>query len=77
MSWTNWCPFPPPRRRVPPCRYDGGMCRNIRVLYHFDPPTTPDEIRAAIRALLPHADRGKSTQCGIENRSATLGIYAE
>jgi hypothetical protein len=23
------------------------MCRNIRVLYHFDPPTTPDEIRAA------------------------------
>lgn len=23
------------------------MCRNIRVLYHFDPPTTPDEVRAA------------------------------
>ena len=23
------------------------MCRNIRVLYHFDPPTTDDEIRAA------------------------------
>jgi hypothetical protein len=23
------------------------MCRNIRVLYHFDPPTTEDEIRAA------------------------------
>jgi hypothetical protein len=23
------------------------MCRNIRALYHFDPPTTPDEIRAA------------------------------
>jgi hypothetical protein len=23
------------------------MCRNIRVLYHFDPPTTQDEIRAA------------------------------
>lgn len=23
------------------------MCRNIRVLYHFDPPTTPEEIRAA------------------------------
>jgi hypothetical protein len=23
------------------------MCRNIRVLYHFEPPTTPDEIRAA------------------------------
>jgi hypothetical protein len=23
------------------------MCRNIRVLYNFDPPTTADEIRAA------------------------------
>ncbi len=23
------------------------MCRNIRVLYHFDPPTTDDEIRDA------------------------------
>jgi len=23
------------------------MCRNIRVLYNFDPPTTGDEIRAA------------------------------
>jgi hypothetical protein len=24
-----------------------GMCRNIRVLHHFEPPTTPDEMRAA------------------------------
>jgi hypothetical protein len=23
------------------------MCRNIRVLYHFEPPTTADEIRGA------------------------------
>jgi hypothetical protein len=23
------------------------MCRNIRVLHHFKPPTTPDEIQAA------------------------------
>jgi hypothetical protein len=23
------------------------MCRNIRVLYNFEPPTTPEEIRAA------------------------------
>jgi hypothetical protein len=23
------------------------MCRNIRVLHHFQPPTTPDEIQAA------------------------------
>jgi hypothetical protein len=23
------------------------MCRNIRTLYNFDPPTTPDEVDAA------------------------------
>jgi hypothetical protein len=23
------------------------MCRNIRVLHHFEPPTTPEEIRDA------------------------------
>jgi hypothetical protein len=23
------------------------MCRNIRVLHNFEPPTTPDEVRAA------------------------------
>lgn len=23
------------------------MCRNIKVLFNFDPPTTPEEIRAA------------------------------
>ena len=23
------------------------MCRNIRVLHHFQPPTTPEEIQAA------------------------------
>lgn len=28
-------------------RYNRGMCRNIRVLHNFQPPTTPDEIRAA------------------------------
>ena len=26
---------------------DVAMCRNIRVLSHFEPPTTPDEIRDA------------------------------
>jgi hypothetical protein len=25
----------------------GTMCRNIRVLHNFEPPTTPDEMRAA------------------------------
>jgi hypothetical protein len=30
-----------------PHEYDEFMCRNIRVLYNFDPPTTDEEIRAA------------------------------
>jgi hypothetical protein len=25
----------------------GTMCRNIKLLYNFDPPVTPDEIQAA------------------------------
>jgi hypothetical protein len=28
------------------------MCRSIRVLYNFDPPTTADEIRAAARQFV-------------------------
>jgi hypothetical protein len=27
--------------------YTRGMCRNIRILYNFSPPTTDDEVRAA------------------------------
>ena len=30
-----------------PSCYPRPMCRNIRVLHHFEPPTTDDEIRAA------------------------------
>jgi len=32
------------------CSFEAGeanMCRNIRPLFNFDPPTTPDEIHAA------------------------------
>jgi hypothetical protein len=29
------------------CGSLGPMCRNIRVLHHFQPPTTPEEVRAA------------------------------
>ncbi|SRR5581483_9077701 len=27
--------------------YTGRMCRNIRILYNFSPPTTDDEVEAA------------------------------
>jgi hypothetical protein len=29
------------------CSVEGGMCRNIRPLFNFEPPATDDEIRAA------------------------------
>jgi hypothetical protein len=32
---------------APPLGHVGAMCRNIRVLHSFDPPTTEEEIRAA------------------------------
>lgn len=28
-------------------RYPLGMCRNIKLLFHFEPPATDDEIRAS------------------------------
>ena len=30
-----------------PWVYTRGMCRHIRILYNFSPPTTDDEVRAA------------------------------
>jgi len=43
------------------------MCRNIRVLHHFDPPTTPDEVRAAalqfVRKVSGHA-KPPATEAG-------------
>ena len=35
------------RPRPPALCQTGAMCRNIRILYNFEPPTTPDEMRAA------------------------------
>ena len=32
---------------IPRTRSSAIMCRNIRTLYHFEPPVTDDEIRAA------------------------------
>src|SRR6185312_10928315 len=32
---------------LPPAEGEGTMCRNIRPLYHFEPPVTSEEVRAA------------------------------
>ena len=39
--------LPPDIRRQIGYTVEAAMCRNIRVLHHFKPPTTPDEIAAA------------------------------
>src|SRR6478672_1318615 len=36
-----------PPRLHSSCGYHSDMCRNIRVLHNFEPPTTPEEIRNA------------------------------
>lgn len=59
------------------------MCRNIRVLYHFDPPTTDDEIRAASLQFVRKvsglrtpsaADAGAFEQAVEEIAAATRGL---
>lgn len=46
------------------------MCRNIRVLHHFEPPTTPDEIRAAalqyVRKVTGARSPGKADAAAFE-----------
>src|SRR5438034_1265045 len=38
-------------------RYDDRMCRNIRILHNFEPPTTPEEIRDAVDPESRHLPR--------------------
>lgn len=54
------------------------MCRNIRVLHHFEPPTTPEEIAAASLQFVRKVS-GKTRATGAELASlerATAEIAA-
>jgi hypothetical protein len=42
------------------------MCRNIRVLHHFDPPTTPEEIRAAALQYIRKVSGARTAPKGFE-----------
>jgi hypothetical protein len=46
------------------------MCRNIKILFNFDPPATDDEIRAAslqfVRKLSGFAKPSKSNEAAFE-----------
>ena len=47
------------------------MCRNIKILFNFDPPATDDEIRAAslqfVRKLSGFAKPSKSNEAAFEH----------
>ena len=47
------------------------MCRNIRTLYNFDPPVTPDEVRAAslqfVRKITGFHKPSKSNEAAFQN----------
>ena len=46
------------------------MCRNIRVLYNFEPPTTEDDIRAAalqyVRKISGFTKPSAANECAFE-----------
>ena len=46
------------------------MCRNIRILHHFDPPSTPEEIHAAalqfVRKVSGSARPAQSNQAAFD-----------
>jgi hypothetical protein len=44
------------------------MCRNIRVLHNFEPPTTPEEIRAAALQFVRKVSG--STKPSVANQAA-------
>lgn len=52
------------------------MCRNIRTLHHFKPPTTPDEIQAAalqyVRKVSGIREPGKDASVAFEKAVAQI-----
>ena len=47
------------------------MCRNIRVLYNFEPPTTREEIEAAALQYVRKVSGLRAPSSGIASRSST------
>jgi len=47
------------------------MCRNIKTLYNFDPPVTPEEVRAAslqfVRKITGFNKQSKANEAGFLN----------
>ena len=57
------------------------MCRNIRLLYNFDPPTTPEEIRAAavqfVRKVSGLRKPSRIDRPAVEQAIAEIGAITE
>ena len=51
------------------------MCRNIRVLYNFEPPTTPDEIRATALQYVRKVS-GLSAPSGVDRAAFERAVDA-
>jgi hypothetical protein len=56
------------------------MCRNIRTLFHFDPPATDDEIRAAslqfVRKLSGFTKPSKANEEAFDRAVVDIAIVA-
>jgi hypothetical protein len=57
------------------------MCRNIRTLFNFDPPATPEEIQAAslqfVRKLSGFTQPSKANQAAFERAVEDVAAIAQ
>jgi hypothetical protein len=54
------------------------MCRNIRVLHHFEPPTTEEEVRAAaLQFVRKVSGAAKPSQADVEAFERAIDEVAE
>ena len=57
------------------------MCRNIRPLYHLEPPATPEEIQAAalqfVRKVSGYSKPSKANQPAFEKATAEIAAAVE
>ena len=57
------------------------MCRNIRILYNFEPPTSEDEIRAAslqyVRKVSGMQKPSRANEAAFEHAVATVAAATE
>jgi hypothetical protein len=57
------------------------MCRNIKTLFNFDPPVTPDEVRAAslqfVRKISGFTKPSKANEAAFEAAVADVASVSE